>query len=65
LHSSFYCRTENGLLNTTDLLQYKASKITMEKLPKVELPVIIILVLLIIVIARSAVTIDSGEAEFI
>tara|TARA_R100000935_G_scaffold1439_1_gene4490 strand:+ start:41004 stop:41819 length:816 start_codon:yes stop_codon:yes gene_type:complete len=34
----------------------------MEKLPKIGIPVIIILVLLIIVLAKSAVTIDSGEA---
>jgi len=34
----------------------------MEKLPKIGIPVIIILVLLIIVVAKSAVTIDSGEA---
>ncbi|MAZ72705.1 MAG: peptidase [Flavobacteriaceae bacterium] len=34
----------------------------MEKLPKIGIPVIIILVLVIIVVAKSAVTIDSGEA---
>ncbi|MCW8982230.1 MULTISPECIES: prohibitin family protein [Altibacter] len=34
----------------------------MEKLPKIGIPVIIILILLIIVIAKSAVTIGSGEA---
>ncbi|MAP54874.1 prohibitin family protein [Altibacter sp.] len=34
----------------------------MEKLPKIGIPVIIIVILLIIVIAKSAVTIGSGEA---
>jgi len=34
----------------------------MEKLPKIGIPVIIIAILLIIVIAKSAVTIGSGEA---
>jgi prohibitin 1 len=34
----------------------------MEKLPKIGIPVIIVLVLVIILIAKSAVTIDSGEA---
>ena len=34
----------------------------MEKLPKIGLPILIGVVLLIIVIAKSAVTIDSGEA---
>ncbi|MDN3493768.1 prohibitin family protein [Winogradskyella bathintestinalis] len=34
----------------------------MEKLPKVGLPILIGIVLLIIIIAKSAVTIDSGEA---
>ena len=34
----------------------------MEKLPKVGLPILIGIVILIIVIAKSAVTIDSGEA---
>ena len=34
----------------------------MEKLPKIGIPIIIVVILLIIVIAKSAVTIDSGEA---
>ncbi|MDX1463000.1 MAG: prohibitin family protein [Marinirhabdus sp.] len=34
----------------------------MEKLPKIGIPIIIALVLLIILVAKSAVTIDSGEA---
>ncbi len=34
----------------------------MEKLPKIGIPVIIILIILIVVIAKSAVTIGSGEA---
>lgn len=34
----------------------------MEKLPKIGIPIIIAIVLIIIVIAKSAVTIDSGEA---
>lgn len=34
----------------------------MEKLPKIGIPVIIIVIILIIVIAKSAVTIDSGQA---
>jgi len=34
----------------------------MEKLPKIGIPVIIILILFVILIAKSAVTIDSGEA---
>ncbi|OAB78080.1 prohibitin family protein [Cochleicola gelatinilyticus] len=34
----------------------------MDKLPKIGIPVIIIIIILIIVIAKSAVTIDSGEA---
>lgn len=34
----------------------------MEKLPKVALPTIIIIIILIIVIAKSALTIDSGQA---
>lgn len=34
----------------------------MEKLPKIGIPIIIALVLVIIVVAKSAVTIDSGEA---
>ena len=34
----------------------------MEKLPKVALPVIIVAVILVIVLAKSAITIDSGEA---
>ncbi len=34
----------------------------MEKLPKIGIPIIIVIILLIIVIAKSAVTIDSGEA---
>lgn len=34
----------------------------MEKLPKIGIPIIIALVLIIIVVAKSAVTIDSGEA---
>jgi regulator of protease activity HflC (stomatin/prohibitin superfamily) len=34
----------------------------MEKLPKIGIPIIIVAIILIIVIAKSAVTIDSGEA---
>ena len=34
----------------------------MEKLPKIGIPIIIIVIILIIVVAKSAVTIDSGEA---
>ncbi len=34
----------------------------MEKLPKIGIPIIIVVVLLIILLAKSAVTIDSGEA---
>ncbi|WP_432410461.1 prohibitin family protein [Rasiella sp. SM2506] len=34
----------------------------MEKLPKIGIPIIIAIVLIIIVVAKSAVTIDSGEA---
>lgn len=34
----------------------------MEKLPKVGLPILILIVVLIIIIAKSAVTIDSGQA---
>ena len=34
----------------------------MEKLPKVGIPIIIVAIILIIVLAKSAVTIDSGEA---
>lgn len=34
----------------------------MEKLPKIGIPVIIVLIILIIIIAKSAVTIGSGEA---
>lgn len=34
----------------------------MEKLPKIGLPILIVIIFLIIVIAKSAVTIDSGEA---
>jgi len=34
----------------------------MEKLPKVALPFIIVIVILIILLAKSAITIDSGEA---
>jgi regulator of protease activity HflC (stomatin/prohibitin superfamily) len=34
----------------------------MEKLPKIGIPVIILLVLIIIIVAKSAVTINSGEA---
>ena len=34
----------------------------MEKLPKIGIPVIILLILTIVIVAKSAVTIDSGEA---
>ena len=34
----------------------------MDKLPKVGLPILILVVILIIIIAKSTVTIDSGEA---
>jgi len=34
----------------------------MEKLPKIGIPIIIVVILLIILLAKSAVTIDSGEA---
>jgi len=34
----------------------------MDKLPKIGIPIIIIVIILIIVLAKSAVTIDSGEA---
>ncbi len=34
----------------------------MEKLPKIGLPILVVVVLLIILVAKSAVTIDSGEA---
>jgi len=34
----------------------------MEKLPKIGIPIIIVAIILIIVLAKSAVTIDSGEA---
>ena len=34
----------------------------MEKLPKIGIPVIILLMLAVVIIAKSAVTIDSGEA---
>jgi len=34
----------------------------MDKLPKVGLPILIAIVALIVIIAKSAVTIDSGEA---
>lgn len=34
----------------------------MEKLPKVALPVIIVAIILVVLLAKSAVTIDSGEA---
>ena len=34
----------------------------MEKLPKIGLPIIIVLVILIVLVAKSAVTIGSGEA---
>ena len=34
----------------------------MEKLPKIGLPILVVIIFLIIVIAKSAVTIDSGEA---
>ena len=34
----------------------------MEKLPKVGLPILIAVIIFVIVIAKSAVTIDSGEA---
>ncbi|MEN8886533.1 MAG: prohibitin family protein, partial [Winogradskyella sp.] len=34
----------------------------MEKLPKVGLPILVAIIILVIVIAKSAVTIDSGEA---
>jgi regulator of protease activity HflC (stomatin/prohibitin superfamily) len=37
-------------------------KIKMEKLPKIGIPIIIAAIILIIVLAKSAVTIDSGEA---
>ena len=34
----------------------------MDKLPKVGLPILIGIIILVIVVAKSAVTIDSGEA---
>ena len=34
----------------------------MEKLPKIALPAIIVAIVLIVLLAKSAVTIDSGEA---
>ena len=34
----------------------------MEKLPKIGIPIIIVAIILIIVLAKSAITIDSGEA---
>ena len=34
----------------------------MEKLTKIGIPVIILLILAIVIVAKSAVTIDSGEA---
>ena len=34
----------------------------MEKLPKIALPVIIVTIILVVILAKSAVTIDSGEA---
>ena len=34
----------------------------MEKLPKIGLPILIGIIILVIVVAKSAVTIDSGEA---
>ena len=34
----------------------------MEKLPKIGIPVIILLMLAVVIVAKSAVTIDSGEA---
>ena len=34
----------------------------MEKLPKIGIPVIILLILIIVIVAKSAVTIGSGEA---
>ena len=34
----------------------------MEKLPKIGIPVIVVLILAIVLIAKSAITIGSGEA---
>ena len=34
----------------------------MERLPKIGIPVILGIIILIVIIAKSAVTIDSGEA---
>ena len=34
----------------------------MEKLPKIGIPVIVILIFTIILVAKSAITIDAGEA---
>ena len=53
---------QNGLLENTMALSNNPNTFTMEKLPKLTIPVIIGIILLIIIVAKSSVTIKAGEA---
>lgn len=52
----------SGLSENTMALSNQPNTFTMEKLPKLTIPVIIGIILLIIIVAKSSITIKAGEA---
>lgn len=58
----FYSYLPNGLSENTMALSNDPNQFTMEKLPKLTVPVIIGIILIIILIAKSSVTIKAGDA---